>query len=182
MGSFWARDLANDQRMKTVVHENPFYSVTKEEYELPNGQKGVYFGIRGLRTAFVVPFLDEKTLVLTYQWRHLLNSFVWEFPAGRIDEGEEQKAAAARELEEEAGYRAGSLEYIGWYCPCNGLSDEHTYVFIARDLHKTEQHLDRIEYLSVHSKSIDEFESMINDDRVNDGMTLAAWQLVKRFL
>lgn len=165
--------------MKTIVHSNPYYAVSKEDYRLTNGTRGVYYGIRGLRTAFIVPFMTETTLVLTYQWRYLLNQSVWEFPAGRVEPDEEPAVAAARELEEEAGVHAGELRHIGWYSPCNGLSDEHTDVFVARHLTKTQQRLDAIEQMSVHEISIDKFEAMIKAGDIHDGMTLAAWQLVK---
>lgn len=168
--------------MNSIVHSNPFYSVSQEDYILPNGHSGVYYAIRGIRTAFIVPLLDERTVVLTHQWRYLLNERVWEFPAGRVEPTEEPRVAAARELEEEAGYTADQLDAIGWYSPCNGLTDEHTYVYLARDLHKTQQRLEAVEDMSVHAIKIDDFERMIKDNRIHDGMTLAAWQLVKPHL
>ncbi len=168
--------------MKAIVHSNPYYSVSREDYQLPTGQTGIYYGIRGLRTAFVVPWLDDETLLLTYQWRYLLDRFVWEFPAGRVEPAEEPLTAAKREFEEETGYQAAQMNYVGWFSPCNGLSDEHTDVFVARQLQASEQHLENLEMISVKPLPVNEFERLIATNKIIDGMTLAAWQLVKNRL
>lgn len=162
-----------------IVHSNPFYQVSQESYTLPSGYVGTYYGIRGLRTAFIVPFISENTVVVTKQWRHLFNDYVWEFPAGRINPTEQPLQAAQREFQEETGYSAASWKAVGWFAPCNGLSDERTYVFIARQLIATQQALDVTEHLTVHQLSIDDFEHMVKTNTVNDGMTLAAWILAK---
>lgn len=157
----------------------PYYSIFQETYSLPNGGQGTYYAIRGLHTAFVVPFVSPSEIILITQFRYLYQENAWEFPAGRVNSGEEPVKAAARELEEEAGYRAERLIYAGWFAPCNGLTDERTEVYLAANLTQVEQRLDATEQITAHRVSIHHFEHMINNNEVRDGMSLAAWQIAQ---
>lgn len=172
--------MAFEQLSKKTVFENPYYSISEEEYTLPNKNVGTYYAVRGLKTVFVVPMLGVDQVIITKQFRYLLQSESWEFPAGRIDAGESPIQAARRELEEEAGYQAEALHEIGVFAPCNGLSDELCYVFLATDLQLTAQQLEDTEAVTVHVKTVDEFEDMINNNTVQDGMTIAAWALTAK--
>ncbi len=169
--------MAFEQLSKKVAFSNPYYTVFQEGYVLPNGREGTYFAVRGLRTVFVIPMLEMDKIILTRQFRYLLQTESWEFPAGRIDDGESPLQAAQRELEEESGYRAEQLQEIGVFAPCNGLSDEVCHVFLATKLRQTKQQLEDTEAVSVHVKTVDEFEDMINNNTVQDGMTIAAWTI-----
>lgn len=172
--------MAFEQTNKKVALENPYYTVFQEGYTLPNGREGTYFAVRGLKTVFVVPMLTVDKIIITRQFRYLLQAESWEFPAGRIDAGESPLQAAHRELEEESGYTANNLQEVGTFAPCNGLSDEMCHVFLAIDLNKTAQHLEDTEAVTVHVKTVDEFENMINNNTVQDGMTIAAWALTAK--
>ncbi len=171
--------MAFEQLNQKKILDNPFYKIYKEDYSLPNGKTGVYYAVRGLRTVFIVPFLDKDTVVLTKQFRYLYQADSWEFPAGRIDEGETKEQAAARELLEESGYQANILKYVGWTAPCNGLSDEKQFIFIAADLTKTKAQPDETEQITTHELPVDEFERMIDNNKARDGMTITAWRLVQ---
>lgn len=172
--------MAFDQLSKKLVLKNPYYSVFQEQYSLPNGEEGTYFAVRGLQTVFIVPMTSPTQVVVTKQYRYLLQEDSWEFPAGRIDPGETPDQAAHRELEEEAGYRAKTIALVGTFGPCNGLSDEICYVFLATDLELTKQHLEMTEAMSVHRKTVDEFQHMVDNNTVRDGMTIAAWALTSK--
>lgn len=170
---------SSKQVSQSVAYTNPFYTVYDEEYVLADGEASHYYAIRGLQTSFVVPVLTPDTLILTKQFRYLYQEYSWEFPAGRVDPGETMEEAALRELNEEAGYKAGTLHYAGWFAPCNGLTDEQTHVFVATDLQLDEQNLDATEQIEVHQLQIDEFVQMIENNTARDGMTIAAWGIAK---
>lgn len=165
-----------------LVHRNPFYAVSEEPYTLPNGTAGTYYAIRGLRTAMVVPVFSNGSLGLISQWRYLYNCEVIEFPAGRVEPDEPIAVAARRELQEETGLIADQLDEVGWFAPCNGLTDEHCTVFLARGLTSAKQSLDVTEQIKLTITTIDDFEKMIDNHQIQDGMTLAAWILVKKML
>lgn len=172
--------MAFEQLSKKTVLENPYYTVFQEGYTLPSGREGTYFAVRGLKTVFVVPMLTADKIIITRQFRYLLQAESWEFPGGRIDAGESPLQAAYRELEEESGYIANTLQQVGIFAPCNGLSDEICHVFLATDLDRTEQQLEGAEAVTVHVKTVDEFQGMINNNTVQDGMTIAAWALTAK--
>lgn len=172
--------MAFEQTSKKVALENPYYTVFQEGYTLPNGREGTYFAVRGLKTVFVVPMATADQVIITRQFRYLLQADSWEFPAGRIDEGESPLQAAHRELEEESGYTSNNLQEIAIFAPCNGLSDEICHVFLATELNKTQQRLEDTEVVTVHVKTVDEFQDMINNNTVQDGMTIAAWALTAK--
>lgn len=168
------------QQSQTEIHQNPYYKVYKEKYTLPQDKTGTYFAIRGLQTVFVVPMISSNEIVLLKQYRYLLQEYSWEFPAGKIDHPETVMAAAQRELVEESGYNAKKIDSAGWFAPCNGLSDEQCYVYLASDLKQTRQELEETEEISVHVKSVDEFERMIENNEIHDGMTITSWLMTKK--
>lgn len=165
-------------KSKKTVHKNPYYKVDHDKYVMPNKEIGDYYGIRGLRTVFVIPFLTKNKIIITKQFRYLCNRWSLEFPAGRIDKkGDTPLKAAHRELEEETGYKAAKMSKIALFTPCNGLSDERCYVYVATDLTKTQQQLDDSESIVVKTYTLDQFVKLIKNNSVWDGMTLASWQL-----
>lgn len=165
-----------------IVHSNPYYGVSEEPYTLPNGKSATYYGIRGLRSVMIVPVFADQSLGLISQWRYLYNCAVIEFPAGRAEVDEPIVAAAKRELLEETGLVANELKEVGWFAPCNGLTDEHCTVFLASGLTATAQHLDATEQITLTITALNEFKQMIVAKKIQDGMTLAAWALVQSYV
>src|SRR5690606_17588824 len=85
--------------------------------------------------------------------RSAIKSEIWEFPGGTIERGESPLQAAARELEEEAGYRSTSLELAREFFTAPHFSDEKVFLFLARSLSKGTQRLQDKEFLTVHRAS-----------------------------
>lgn len=168
--------------MKTEVHTNPWYRVVREDYTLPSGDAGVYYAIRGLETVFIVAVTERQEIVCVRQWRYLFNERMLEFPAGSMNNAESILQAAQRELHEETGYSATSWREIGWFAPCNGLSDERCHVFVARNLTTAAAQPEASEDIAVELHTTSAIEEMIKQHIITDGMTLAAWQLVKSYI
>ncbi len=82
----------------------------------------------------IIPLIDNERIVLLRQWRAAIGDWLIEVPAGRVEPGESNEEAASRELEEEAGYRAGKLIKLGSAFVAPGYSDELIHFFIAADL------------------------------------------------
>ena len=116
--------------------------VYADEVELPNGRRVVLDVVRHPGAAAVVPFVREDEVLLIRQWRHCAGGMIYEVPAGKLDPGEEPAACAARELEEEAGRRAGRLERLGEIWTTPGFTDERIHLFAAFDLEPVPQRLE----------------------------------------
>jgi ADP-ribose pyrophosphatase len=84
--------------------------------------------------SIVVPVLGRDKLVMVWNYRHAIQGWELELPAGHIEDGESSEVCARRELEEETGYSAGSWKRLGWFHPSPGLSPQKAYVHLAREL------------------------------------------------
>ncbi|MGH0029093.1 MAG: NUDIX hydrolase [Myxococcota bacterium] len=109
-------------------------TITRDHVKLPGGREAVLDIVRHPGAAAVVPFLSDDEVLLIRQYRHAAGSYILEVPAGKLDAGEAPERCAARELEEEAGRRAGHLQKLGWIYTTPGFTDEVIHLFAARDL------------------------------------------------
>ena len=130
--------MAGEERVREVgrrvLHEGPVGSFGLYELELPGGERVTLPLIRHPGAAAVVPFLDDGRVLLIRQYRFAADGVIWEVPAGKREPGEAPEVCAARELEEETGYRAGRLERTGEILTTPGFSDEVIHLFCAFDL------------------------------------------------
>ncbi len=129
----------------------------------------------------ILPILDEDRVVLLRQYRPGPDDWVYEVPAGTIEPGEDPRETALRELEEETGYTAASLEYVGSLLPSPGVSTERIYLFIARGLAKLhEPSPEKGEYIEVFTVGIEEAVRLVLSSPAMDAKTLALLLLYTR--
>jgi ADP-ribose pyrophosphatase len=105
-----------------------------DRVEYPSGRSGVREIARHPGGAVTVPLLDDGRVILVSQLRYPLGKRVTELPAGKLAPGEDPLAAAKRELAEETGYSAGSLEHLVTIYTSPGFCDEVLHVYLARGL------------------------------------------------
>ncbi len=120
-----------------------------EKVRLPNGNVVELELIRHPGAAAVVPVSEDGKVLLIRQYRHATGGFILEVPAGKLDSGELPDVCARREVEEETGYRPGSLTPLGWIWTTPGFTDEKIWLYLATDLSPARQDLQRDEVLSV---------------------------------
>lgn len=121
----------------------------------------------------LLPVLDDGRLVLIRNHRHVLGEVLWELPAGTRERGEEPRVCAARELEEETGYRARRLEPLLDFYLAPGVSDERMWAFRAEGLEPTAQRLDATEQIEVHPTAPEAVVEMIRRGEIVDAKTVA---------
>jgi ADP-ribose pyrophosphatase len=122
--------------------------------------------------------IDDGTVVLIRQFRHAAGGFIYEIPAGKLHPGEDPLRCAARELEEEVGYRASSFELLSSIFTAPGFADEVIHVYKATGLTKGWQQLDRDEVLDVIEMPLSDAMDKIEDGTIRDAKTIVGLQAV----
>ena len=136
------------------------------------GQTVTHEFVRFPEVVVVLARDQEGRLLFVRQYRGALDQRILELPAGRIEGGENPEAAAARELEEETGYRAGRVEALFTFWPAPGYSDERIWVFAASGLQRTQTHFDPGEDLELVPLADAEWEAAMRSGELRDGKTL----------
>jgi ADP-ribose pyrophosphatase len=108
--------------------------LTIEDVTLPNGHVMPLEIVRHPGASAVVPLDDRGRVTLIRQYRHAVGGYLWEAPAGKLDPGESPEHCAARELAEEVGLEATTLERLGSIVTCPGFCDEVIHLFLATGL------------------------------------------------
>ena len=117
------------------VHRGSLISVAVGTFAAPDGEQFERDIVHHPGAVSVVPLLDDDTAVLVRQYRAAIDRDLLEIPAGKRDvAGEAPEITASRELAEEIGMRAGRLERLAEFYNSPGFCDEHSFVFLARDL------------------------------------------------
>ena len=119
-------------------------------------------------SVIILPLLDENTILLLRQYRPVLEDYIYEVPAGVVEENEDIREAALRELIEETGYTANQLIEIGTFYPTPGYSSEKMHFFIARNLEYVGARPEPYEVIERVTISLDKAVDMIRDNIIND--------------
>ena len=122
----------------------------------------------------ILPIVEPGKILMVRQYRHPVGEVLLEIPAGTLKPGEDPMACAARELEEETGYRAEKLAHLATIYPAPGYSSEILHIYLARDLRRGVQAPEMDENISVIEMSIDQVLDRIRDGRVKDSKTIVA--------
>ena len=116
--------------------------------------------------AVILPETDNGEFIMIKEPRTPIGKTVIAFPAGMIEDGESEEEGAIRELEEETGYRAGSIKKLREVYPAIGYSNERVNIFLAKDLVKTQRHLDETEDIEVIKIPIKEIKEMLDRQEI----------------
>lgn len=160
---------------RELVYKGRILAVYRDYMEFENGNKAVWDFIHHDGAAAVVPVLPDGRILMVSQYRSALERMTLEIPAGKLDSPEEPGIeCAARELEEETGYRSDCLEWLLTLRTTVAFCDERIEIFTARNLEKTAQHLDEDEYVDVRPYTVEELKEKIFLGEVQDSKTIAA--------
>lgn len=123
-------------------------------------------------SAVIVPVFADETVALVKQYRHAAKKYLFEIPAGALDENEDGETGARRELEEEIGVTAGKIELLSEFYVSPGFLSEKMFVYLATDLTATEQNLEADEILTIERFSFEKSFEMIRKNEIEDAKTI----------
>ena len=142
-------DLTEHETASETVYRGKLLHVKCDAVRLPDGGAATREYIEHNGAVMVIPLLDSGELVMERQYRYVTRKHCLEFPAGKIDAGEEPLAAGRRELLEETGYVAREWAYLTAIHPTVAYSTERIFIYLARGLEQRESKLDDGEFLEV---------------------------------
>lgn len=150
----------------------------RDDVKLPNGGLATREYVLHPGAVMVVPLLEDSAgnlqVVLERQYRYPLARVMIEFPAGKLDAGEDCFQCAQRELREETGYSASQWAHAGVLHPVIAYSTEFIDIWFARGLSLGPRHLDEGEFLDVFAATPAQLLDWCRQGLVTDGKTLTA--------
>lgn len=171
--------MAHDPHLteETIAREEllrgRFLHVVRDTVRLPDGATSYREFVLHPGAVVVVALLDDGQVVVERQYRHPVGQVFIEFPAGKIDPGEDRLACAQRELLEETGYTAREWAHAGVMHPCIGYSDEFIDIWFARGLTRGERQLDAEEFLEMITATPQQLMDWVRDGALTDGKTMS---------
>lgn len=165
---------------KKTVYEGRILNVDVLEVELENGKQSVREIVQHGVAVAIIPQLPDGRFVFIRQFRKAMERICFEVVAGNCDPGEAEEVSAARELKEETGYTAESLELLGPVFPSIGYCTERIDIYYATvSDEQGETSFDEDERIETVILTETEMDAMIRNDEITDAKTLAGWMLYK---
>ena len=163
-----------------VVFDGELLHVRRDTVRLPDGSLATREHIVHPGAVAIVPVLADGRLVVVRQYRYPLGRVLVEFPAGKLDPGEDELATAQRELAEEAGYAAAKWTFLGTIHTIVSYTNEKIDLYVAEDLTHVGARLDEGEFLEVLTTSVEEMLAALDRGEITDAKSVTALLLYVR--
>lgn len=154
-----------------ILYQGRILDLARETHRMPDQREARFEIIQHPGGAAALPVLPDGRVILIRQFRPAIEDFILEIPAGRLEPGEDGRTCIFRELQEEIGYSAATLEPLGSVYSSIGFCNEQIHLFIARDLTATETALEADEFIEPQLMSLDEALEKIVSGRIPDAKT-----------
>lgn len=160
---------------RDLVYKGTIIDYYKDTIKVPNGNivKWDFIGHKG--AAAVVPVAEDGKILMVRQYRNALDRYTLEVPAGGLNGVDEPTLdAAARELEEETGYRSEEIEFLVSIYTTVAFCNEKIDIYVAKNLIPSKQNLDEDEFINVEAYEVSELLDMIYASKIQDSKTICA--------
>ncbi|MFQ9515526.1 MAG: NUDIX hydrolase [Eubacterium sp.] len=160
---------------REVVYKGAILDFCKDDIITPKGNNVKWDFLQHKGAAAVIPVMEDGRIIMVRQWRNAIDRFSLEIPAGGKDGADEPTLqCAARELEEETGYKSDHIQFLHTLVPAIAYSGEKIDVYVAFDLKKTHQHLDPDEDIELEIYTVEELIERIINNEINDAKTVSS--------
>lgn len=142
-----------------------------DEVLLPNGKSGTREIVEHNGGVAIVAVKDDR-IIMVKQYRKPFEEAIIELPAGKIEKNEDPYICAMRELQEETGFRASSLELLSTIYTTPGFSNEKLHIYLAKNIEAGITSMDEDEFMELHYYKISEILDMIKQGKIYDAKTI----------
>lgn len=158
---------------ETEIYAGNYLNLMNVQVELPNGKLSNRDIIKHPGACAIIPFINENEIILVEQFRKPLERTLLEIPAGKLNKNESPITCAHRELEEETGYKAKDMIYLGKIATAPGFCDEIIHLFKATNLYDGTKSCDEDEFTDIKRFTLDEMKLMIKKGEIIDTKTIS---------
>ena len=163
-------DLAWEPITSETSYTCPGFDIITEQVRLPDGTETDFDYLSEPPAVVILPFVDEETVVLIEEWREPVERVNRGLPAGTVEPDEPFADAARRELREETGYEADTVESLVTVEPANGVADSEHHVYVAHGCTPSaDQDLDHDETIRATETDVEAFIEAVRDGDIRDG-------------
>lgn len=163
-----------EKLLKTeTIYDGKIFDVQQRTIELPDGRRTVYDIVKNPNACAVVAMDDDDKVIMVRQFRQSAGKVLLEIPAGKIDEGEDPDTCAVRELQEETGYLANTIEKLFGIRVSPGFSTEIIHIYKATGLTPGDTNFDEDEFIETIKVPIKELYNMIKKGEIDDAKTIS---------
>ena len=169
--------MGDPERLSTErIFDGKVFDVDRDRVRMPNGREVTVDVIRHPPSAVIVPVPEPGKVILIRQYRYAINRWMWECPAGSVDEGETPEQAARRECHEEIGQVPDTIVRLGAMFPTPGYCDEEMFFFRASGFSVPEEaaELDEDEDIEVRVFALKDAREMVRRGEIADMKTVIA--------
>jgi len=167
------------------VYTGRIISLDVDKVRFPDGSVGSLELIRHPGACAVLPMLrpedDDPEVLLIRQYRYAANGYLFEVPAGRLEDGESSADCALRELREETGYTAQRVEHLFTMFTTPGFTDEKIHLFLATGLTAGEAKREADEFLELVPTRLSAALAMVERSEIQDAKTALTILYAARF-
>ena len=164
-------DFKEKTLKSNLVFDGKVIKVYNDEVKCPSGNNSTREIIRHNGGVCILAIIDNK-VIMERQYRYAYDEVLYELPAGKLEKDENPIEAAAREFEEETGYKANKLIDYGMMYPTCGYSSEIIYLYVAQNIVKSHRHLDEDEVIELEYIELDKVIEMIKNNQIKDAKTI----------
>lgn len=160
---------------RKLVAKGKIVDYYQDTVKIPNGNVAVWDFIGNKGAAAVIPVREDGKIIMVRQYRNAIDRETIEIPAGGLNYPEEPTLqAAARELEEETGFKTDDLEFLISIKTTVAFCNENIDIYVARNLKPSRQNLDEDEFINVEVYSVEELCQLIYAGKIEDSKTVSA--------
>jgi ADP-ribose pyrophosphatase len=155
-----------------IVYDGHFIKLACDSVRLPDGKAATREYVKHPGAVVILPLFDDGSVLMERQFRYPLDRVFIEFPAGKIDSGEDPLACAKRELQEETGHTASDWQFVCTIHNAIAYSDERLELYLARGLTAGERQLDDGEFLDIYKATATDLLAAVRDGTITDVKTV----------